>query len=149
MLQALQRRGWKLATAESCTGGLLGASLTAVPGSSASYCGGVISYCNDLKHRLLGVPLPMLAQYGAVSSQVAEAMAQGARRLTGAQVGIGITGLAGPDSDGSGLPIGLVFVGYADEAQCLHLRLQYDADRQTVRENAVQAALCLLLQKLS
>ena len=118
--------GKTLATAESCTGGMIGQLLTAVPGASAVYKGGVVSYCNEIKHRLLGVDEQVLMGYGAVSAPVAEAMAQGARKLLDADVSVSVTGLAGPGGDEFGNPVGTVFVGYSDAEVTLaeeHLRL--------------------------
>lgn len=149
ILELLRSRGMTLATAESCTGGMLGAMFTAVPGSSAIYHGGVISYCNDLKHRLLGVPQTLLDRFGAVSAEVAESMAEGARVVGAASVGISITGLAGPDSDASGLPVGLVYIGYSDRAHTMHRRIQAKGDRRAVRAAACEAALALLMEELN
>ena len=149
VLRALQQRGLTVATAESCTGGLLGSLFTAVPGSSSTYRGGVISYCNDLKHRLLGVPQELLDRFGAVSAEVAESMAAGARVVGAASIGIGITGLAGPDSDGSGKPVGLVYIGYSDRDHTCHRRIQIRGSRQAVREAACEAALALILEELT
>ena len=110
VLAALRERGLSLATAESCTGGLVGGALTAVPGSSDTYRGGIISYTNEVKHRLLGVPEELLSQYGAVSAPVAEAMARGAASALGADVAVSTTGLAGPGGDEFGNPVGTVYL---------------------------------------
>ncbi len=144
VLQALA--GKTLATAESCTGGGIGACLTAVPGSSAIYKGGVISYCNEIKNRILGVPGEMLEQHGAVSAPVAEAMADGARRLLNVDVAVSVTGLAGPDGDEYGNPVGTVFIGYADAEKCLSKHFVFSGDREAVRKQAVAAALDLILE---
>lgn len=136
-----------LATAESCTGGMLGAMLTAVPGSSDVYKGGVVSYCNEVKHRLLGVPQELLDRFGAVSWQVAEAMAKGAAEVCAASAGVGITGIAGPDSDGTGRPVGLVFVGYADRNGTLHRRLELHGSREEIRRAACLAAISLIAEQ--
>ena len=113
VLQAL--KGMTLVTAESITGGGIGAALTAVPGSSAVYKGGIISYCDDVKNRILGVPEIVLSQYGAVSAQTAQAMASGVREILNADVAVSVTGLAGPDADTFGNPVGTVYIGYCDE----------------------------------
>lgn len=105
-------RGRTLATAESCTGGGIGSALTAVPGSSAVYVGGIISYTNDVKISQLGVDAELLNRVGAVSSEVAEAMACGARRVLGSDIAVSVTGLAGPGGDAFGNPVGTVFIGY-------------------------------------
>ena len=137
-----------LATAESCTGGLLGALLTAVPGSSDVYRGGVISYCNAVKHGLLGVPEALLEEYGAVSWQVAEAMAEGACRAAQADFGVSTTGLAGPDGDGSGKPVGLVYVGCAGPKGVTHRELHLTGSRDEIRQQACREALALLESRL-
>ena len=110
--ERLRRSGRSLAVAESCTGGLLGAALTDVPGSSTYFLGGVISYADRVKVEQLGVPEATLRQHGAVSEQVAAAMASGVQRLLRADVGVSITGVAGPEAEGS-KPVGLTFVGIA------------------------------------
>ena len=111
VLEALA--GKTLATAESCTGGGIGAALTAIPGSSAVYKGGIISYTNWVKHNLLGVDQHLLDTLGAVSAPVAEAMAKGAREAIQADIALSVTGLAGPGGDEFGNPVGLVFIGYS------------------------------------
>ena len=137
--------GKTLVTAESITGGGIGAALTAVPGSSAVYKGGIISYCDEVKHRILGVPEDVLSRYGAVSAQTAQAMAAGARKLLDADVSISVTGLAGPDGDGFGNPVGTVFIGYCDKKQCLSLEYHFAGARDEVRHQTVAAALELIL----
>ena len=107
----LKEKGWTFATAESCTGGRVAARITALPGSSSVYRGGVVSYWSEVKADVLGVPQELLDTCGAVSEEVARAMAQGARRLTGADLAVSVTGVAGPDSDDRGNPVGLVYIG--------------------------------------
>jgi len=109
--QLLQKRGWTFATAESCTGGLVAQRITALPGASAVYRGGVVSYWTDVKADVLGVPRETLDTYGAVSEKTARAMADGARRITGADVAVSVTGVAGPDPDERNNPVGIVYVG--------------------------------------
>jgi len=109
----LIRRGMTLATAESCTGGLVAEKLTAIPGASAVYRGGVVSYWTSVKADVLGVPQELLDTYGPVSEQCARAMAEGVRKLTGADLGVSVTGAAGPDADERGVPVGIVYVGLA------------------------------------
>ncbi len=138
--------GKTLATAESCTGGAIGAALTAVAGASAVYKGGIVSYCNEVKNRLLGVPREMLAQYGAVSAPVAETMARGARMALDADVAVSVTGLAGPTADEYGNPVGTVFIGYADERGTRSRKFRFDGDREQVRRQAVCQALALVLE---
>ena len=144
VLQAL--KGKTLATAESCTGGGIGAALTAVPGASKVYVGGVVSYTNDVKHRVLGVEQAVLDQYGAVSAPVAGAMASGVRNLMQADVAVSVTGLAGPGGDNFGNPVGTVCIGYADKRQRLAKQYQFYGDRDEIREQAVRAAFELVLE---
>lgn len=146
LLQRLKEQGRTLATAESCTGGGIGHVLTAIPGSSAVYLGGVISYTNGVKAGLLHVPQQILDTVGAVSPETAEAMAQGARTAIGADVGISVTGLAGPNSDGSGKPVGLVYVGASDGKTTLIRENIFPGDREAVRDQAVREALRLALE---
>lgn len=139
-------QGKTLATAESCTGGGIGDALTAVPGASNVYKGGVISYCNEIKQKLLNVPEEVLAQYGAVSAPVAEAMARGARNALNADIAVSVTGLAGPSGDEFGNPVGTVYIGYAGANICLSRRFLFDGDRAAIRAQAVEAALKLILE---
>ena len=112
LVQVLKDKKLTIATAESCTGGLLGKSITDISGSSAVYPGGVISYCNRIKHEILGVDQTLLDTLGPVSAPVAHAMARGVKRMIGADLGVGVTGLAGPDGDGVH-EVGTVFVSMA------------------------------------
>ena len=144
MLKALE--GKRLVTAESCTGGGIGAALTAIPGSSAVYKGGIISYTNWVKHNLLAVPQSYLDQFGAVSAPVAEAMAMGARQTLMADVAVSVTGLAGPGGDDFGNPVGTVFVGYSDENITMSEKYIFSGDRETVRKQAIEATLKLVLR---
>ena len=109
----LKERGWTFATAESCTGGRVAERITALPGASQVYRGGVVSYWTSVKGAVLGVPQEILDTYGAVSEETARAMAEGARRVTGADVGVSVTGVAGPDPDERGVPVGIVYIGLA------------------------------------
>lgn len=144
VLEAL--RGKTLVTAESCTGGGIGAALTAVPGSSDVYKGGIISYTNWVKHNLLGVDQKLLDTLGAVSAPVAEAMAEGARKVLLADIAVSVTGLAGPGGDEFGNPVGLVFIGYSDCRKTLSRRFLFPGDREAVRQNACREALKLVLE---
>lgn len=140
-------RGKTLATAESCTGGGIGAALTGVAGSSAVYKGGIISYTNTVKQKLLGVGADILEEYGAVSAPVALAMARGARETLEADVAVSVTGLAGPGGDEFGNPVGTVFVGYADAARAFTKEFHFSGDRETVRAQTVRAALKTVLEQ--
>lgn len=138
--------GKTLATAESCTGGGIGAALTGVSGSSAVYKGGVISYCNEIKHALLGVDVELLETLGAVSAPVAREMAIGARKALATDVAVSVTGLAGPGGDEYGNPVGTVFIGYADAKTALAREYHFSGDREAVRQQAIVAALELILE---
>ncbi len=138
----------KLAVAESCTGGMLGATITSVSGSSECFVGGVISYSNEIKHKLLGVESAMLEQYGAVSEPVAGAMAEGVCAATGADVGVSLTGIAGPGGGTDEKPVGLVYIGLAGSANTVVRKFVFKGDRNAVRQSAVEEALKLLLATL-
>ena len=112
-LALLKERRLTFATAESCTGGRVAERITALPGASAVYRGGVVSYWTEVKSAVLGVPQPLLDQYGAVSEECARAMAEGARHITGADLAVSVTGVAGPDPDERGVPVGIVYIGLA------------------------------------
>lgn len=112
-MKLLKERGWTFATAESCTGGRVAERITALPGASAVYRGGVVSYWSSVKAEVLGVPQETLDTYGAVSEEAARAMAEGARRVTGADIAVSVTGVAGPECDERGVPVGVVYVGLA------------------------------------
>lgn len=155
VLRLLAERQATVAVAESVTGGLLGATLTAVPGASATFRGGLIVYATDLKQTLAGVPGPLLGAEGAVSASVAAALAAGARDRLGATYGVGVTGVAGPDPQ-DGQPVGTVHVavagprgdwGEAGEAGVRSLRL--DGDREQIRSATVAAALSLLAETVA
>jgi len=144
IVRLLTERGWKFAAAESCTGGLLGDMLTAIPGSSAAYAGGVICYTNAFKHQVLGVPLDVLEGAdapGAVSAETAELLAASVLRLTGSDVAASITGVAGP-TPSEGKPIGLVYIGLARKGgQTQTFRLQLSGNRETIKLRAAKQAL--------
>ena len=144
VLKAL--KGKTLVTAESCTGGMIGAELTEIAGSSAVYKGGVVSYTNEIKHALLDVSAELLDQDGAVSASVAEAMATGAMKAMNADVAVSVTGLAGPGGDEYNNPVGTVYVGYADAERCVSKHFLFHGDRQQVRTQAAEAALRLILE---
>ena len=143
VLEAL--RGKTLVSAESLTGGGIGAALTAVPGSSEVYKGGIISYTNAVKETVLGVPREILEQYGAVSQWTAECMASGVRKKLDADVAVSVTGLAGPGADEYGNPVGTVFIGYGDARGSRALEFQFSGDREAVRGETVREALKLIL----
>ena len=137
--------GKTLVTAESLTGGGIGAALTAVSGASAVYKGGVISYTNEVKHGVLGVPEEILETRGAVSAPVAEAMACGARKLLDADVAVSVTGLAGPGGDEFGNPVGTVCIGFCNQWESFAVKYHFEGDREAVRNQTICAALELVL----
>lgn len=141
VLEAARRRRWHLATAESCTGGLLGARITAIPGSSDVYLGGIVAYDDAVKTRELGVPDAMLRTHGAVSEAVARAMAEGVAARFGAEIGIGITGVAGPGGGTPEKPVGLVWIAVTVDGATRAVGRTYVGDREEVRLRATQAAL--------
>ena len=140
-------RGKQLVTAESCTGGGIGATLTGVAGSSSVYKGGIISYTNWVKRHVLGVPQTLLDTVGAVSAPVAEAMAAGARRVLEADIAVSVTGLAGPGGDEFGNPVGTVFIGYCDDRITFSRHFHFTGSRDEVRIQAIIAALALILEQ--
>ena len=144
VLKALE--GKTLVTAESLTGGGIGAALTAVPGSSEVYKGGVISYTDWVKANILGVPEDMLERFGAVSAPVAQSMAEGVRERLRADAAVSVTGLAGPGGDGYGNPVGTVFIGYRDEKNAVVRHYCFHGDREAVRQQTIEAALELVLE---
>lgn len=144
----LATRHRTLATAESCTGGLVGVYITAVPGSSAYFLGGMVAYANEAKVALLGVRPETLAQFGAVSAETACEMAAGARTRLGADIAVSVTGIAGPDGGTAAKPVGLVYIGLAAAGGVAAHRFVFAGDRAAVREAAVAAALTLVLEAL-
>ena len=140
-------RGRTLVTAESCTGGGIGAALTAVPGSSEIYKGGVICYTNWVKENVLGVDWKLLETLGAVSGPVAQAMAEGVRRCLQADIAVSVTGLAGPGGDTFGNPVGTVYLGYCDENTAFYREYHFSGSREDVRNQAISAAIDLILEQ--
>ena len=143
VLEALA--GKTLVTAESLTGGGIGAALTAVPGSSAVYKGGIISYTNWVKETILGVSRETLEIHGAVSLQTAEEMAVGVRKLLQADVAVAVTGLAGPGGDDDGNPVGTVCIGFCNEWESFAMKYHFAGNREAVRNQTIRAALELVL----
>ena len=137
-----------IATAESCTGGGIGAALTAVPGSSAVFKGGIISYTNWVKENLLFVNSGLITEKGAVSAEVAEAMAVGAKRSLESDIAVSVTGLAGPGGDEFGNPVGTVYIGYADGNCVISRKFLFSGNREEIRNCAVAAALQLVLEQI-
>lgn len=137
----LRLKGYTVATAESCTGGLIAERITRVPGASEYFVGSIVSYADQIKTALLGVPQEMIERCGAVSGEVAEAMARGIKERTGATIGLSVTGIAGPDGGTQAVPVGTVYVGLADDVMTSNRRLVLPGDRHLIRWRASAAAL--------
>jgi nicotinamide-nucleotide amidase len=144
----LEQRRWSLATAESCTGGLIAHRVTNVAGASVYFRGGIVAYSNQAKETLVEVPHETLVAHGAVSEPVAAALAEGARRVFGATHGIGVTGIAGPGGGTSEKPVGLVYIAVADAARTQVVRHVFEGTRAAVKEQTANAALELLERRL-
>jgi nicotinamide-nucleotide amidase len=145
----LRESGGSLATAESCSGGLIAHRVTNVAGSSAYFFGGVVSYSNEAKVSLLGVSKEVLAEHGAVSEAVARQMAEGARSRFGAKYAVACTGIAGPTGGTPDKPVGLVFVGVAGPKGTRVERCQFQGDRARIKDQTADRALSLVLEALS
>jgi nicotinamide-nucleotide amidase len=148
VVEALTRRGWTLGLGESCTGGLVARRITDVPGASTVLLGGVVAYANPAKVRYLGVPEEVLAERGAVSAEVARAMASGAARAFEADCGVGVTGVAGPGGGTPDKPVGTVHVAASVEGRVQAEAWRFSGDREAVRIRSAQAALTLLLRMI-
>lgn len=140
--------GLHVATVESCTGGLVGHLITEVPGSSAYYLGGFVTYSDELKREAVGVPNDVLAAHGAVSAQVAIAMATGGRARTGAELAVAVTGIAGPEGGTDSKPVGLTYVAVADGEGVAVSRHVWNGDRAENKRRSAGAALELLLERV-
>lgn len=150
LLATLRARSLTLATAESCTGGLIAAALTAIPGSSATVLAGYVTYSNEAKTRLVGVPAEMIAAHGAVSEPVARRMAEGALADAGADLAISCTGIAGPSGGSAAKPVGLVFIGCARHGMDTRVeRHVFPGDRTAIRAATVDAAFALIRRALA
>ncbi len=148
LARELKARGLMMATAESCTGGLIAGACTEVSGSSEWFERGFVSYSNAAKHELLGVPEALIEQHGAVSEPVARAMAAGAVAHAHAQCSVAVTGVAGPTGGSAEKPVGTVWFGWATPAGVFSEHRRFDGDRSAVRQATVQHALAGLLQRL-
>jgi nicotinamide-nucleotide amidase len=148
VLYYLGLRQATLAVAESCTGGLIAQRITSVPGSSRSFLGGAVVYSNELKTAFAGVPPQLIADYGAVSREVAEALAYGIRRQTGAALGLGVTGIAGPTGGTEARPVGLVYIALSDAQKTDSIEKNFRGDRERIRQWAAQQALDLVRRRL-
>jgi nicotinamide-nucleotide amidase len=148
VVERCRSRGLRLATAESCTGGLVGARLTDVPGASDVYLGGVVAYSNEAKERQLSVPAALLERHGAVSAEAAGAMAAGARAQFGSEAAVAVTGVAGPGGGTPEKPVGLVFIAVQGPAGAHVERFRFSGDRETVRARATAQSLHALRRLL-
>ena len=144
LVELLKSRGMTCATAESCTGGGVGAAITAVPGASEVFLGGVIGYANAAKEAVLGVPGKVLSECGAVSAGCAARMAEGARRLFGADIAVSVTGIAGPGGGSDGKPVGLVWFAIAGPGGVRTEKAIFPGDRESVRGKSVLHAIGML-----
>ena len=149
LVSLLRERRLTLAAAESCTGGWFAKSVVDVSGASAVFFGGVVSYTNEIKKRMLGVKEQTLAQYTAVSSPVAAEMASGVRERFGADIGVSVTGLAGPGGGSEEIPVGRMYIGVATEAGVETLTLNLPGTREDVRRAAVAEMMAALINRLS
>lgn len=140
----LRARGLTIACAESCTGGLLTSTLTDIPGSSSYVMGSVVSYSNDVKSRVLGVSEETLSQYGAVSEETAREMAEEVRQLMQTDIGVGITGIAGPDGGSEEKPVGLVYIAIADRMHTIVAKNNFSGTRLENKRAAVEKALSMI-----
>lgn len=149
VLEYFSARGLHLASAESCTGGLVGALMTAIPGSSAVYAGGFVTYTNQMKIDLLGVDPALIGQYTEVSSPVAKAMAEGARARTGAEIAVSLTGVAGPGGGTDSTPVGTVYIGVSSPVRTIAVRycMPEYLPRHEIRSRAALLALALALRE--
>lgn len=146
--RACLARGTTIGTAESCTGGLVAHWITEVPGSSGYFLGGVVSYSNDVKRALIDVPIGVLEAHGAVSAQVAVAMAIGARGRVGADLAVAVTGVAGPDGGTADKPVGLTYVAVADDRGEAVRRFLWAGERSANKRASAEAALRAILERL-
>ena len=149
LLETCLLQGVRLATAESCTGGLVSAALTSIPGSSRAFERGFVTYANDAKIEMLGVPPELIEAHGAVSEAVSRAMAEGAIRHSRALASLAITGIAGPDGGSAAKPVGTVHIAAAMEgAETLHERHLFAGNRDLIREQAALSAMELLIRRI-
>jgi len=147
VLDLCRRRGWKVATAESCTGGMIAAALTDIAGSSEVVERGLVTYSNEAKTELLGVPAALIAELGAVSGEVAASMVEGALARAPVDVAVSVTGIAGPGGGSDAKPVGLVWLGVARKGRVARVERQvFTGDREQVRAAATRRALELLIE---
>ncbi|MBS3957192.1 MAG: CinA family protein [Clostridiales bacterium] len=148
MIAAARDAGLTIAVAESCTGGLVATLLTEVPGASHVFLGGIVAYADEIKRDLLGVPAATLATHGAVSAQVADAMASGVRKRFGVDIAVSITGIAGPEGGSDEKPVGLVWFAVADAAGTDIVSHTFGGDRHDIRASAARTAIDMLYRRI-
>lgn len=148
LVENLKSNNKKVATAESCTGGLLAQKITSIPGASEVFDCGVVAYSNEIKTSVLGVNEETLNIYGAVSEQTAGEMATGVIKLSNSDIGVGITGIAGPGGGSAEKPIGLVYIATATQRDVVTKRFLFDGDRENVREQSTKAAIMMVMDIL-
>ncbi|ATW24227.1 CinA family protein [Candidatus Formimonas warabiya] len=146
VIEQLKKNSFTISVAESCTGGLLSAALTSIPGSSECFGYGAITYSNQAKHETLGVPWEILQEFGAVSYQTAFWMAKCVRKIAQSHLGVSITGIAGPAGGSERKPVGLVFMALAKEGFCVAQKYYFQGDREEIRRLTVSRALDLIIQ---
>ncbi len=149
LFRQLAKQRKTLAVAESCTGGLIAHRVTGVPGVSEFFLGGVVAYSNEAKIKLLGVDPDDIAQYGAVSDTVAQEMAEGARACFGADIAVGVTGIAGPGGGTLEKPVGLVYISVAGAGKTVVSRNEFAGDRDSIKAQSAEMALRMVLEALS
>ena len=146
--QRLISKGMTLATAESCSGGLISHKLTNVPGASGYFCGGVVTYSNEVKEKILGVDENSINDYGAVSEEVARQMADGVRRKFGSDIGVSVTGIAGPSGGTDEKPVGLVYIALSSEHHMIVTRENFAGTREEIKLKTAEKALSMLWEYL-
>ena len=144
----LLEKNLKISTAESCTGGMIGGSLTSIPGISAYYECGFVTYSNEAKHKLIGVKKETLDEFGAVSAETVLEMAQGALLVSGADIAVSVSGIAGPGGGSKEKPVGLVYVGCAQKDESIYKKFIFSGNREEVRLQTVNSALEILISKI-
>lgn len=148
LVHLLEQKNMTIATAESCTGGMLAAKITSVPGVSSVYAGGFVTYATEEKHKMLGVPRKILRENGTVSKKTAKLMAAGTARETGTDVAVSITGNAGPEAS-EGKPVGLVYIGVCIDGKAVGRKYLLEGTRNEIREHACTEAMKLVIGKLT
>jgi len=148
LISLLSQKNISISTAESCTGGMLGATLTSIPGISQYYGYGFVTYSNDAKQKLIGVKENTLLKYGAVSSQTAMEMAEGALKVSGSDIAVSATGIAGPGGGTAKKKVGLVYIAYASKEKSIYKELNLSGDRESIRIQTVSDILNLIIEQL-